>query len=211
MRDAGNTRDLFRRLQEGRGSLQARGDRGGDRSGDLEHGHRRRNPSSRPQDAHFRGNIVQAMLAYTAGELGHARSCRSPTVDRIIAIGSDRMMAAVKGGAPRRAGAVSEDGSRRHRQHQLAYAVHDERSLRAVPAEARRSGDRQGRRSSSRASTRIRSSIASTSRTWPRGCGRTRCRKNWRACGSITCFMGRIFPMFNFTISSRSTCATDSY
>ena len=29
-------------------------------------------------------------------------------------------------------------------QHQLADAVHDERSLRAVPAEARRSGDRRG-------------------------------------------------------------------
>ncbi len=50
---------------------------------------------SRPQDAHFRGNIVQAMLAYQSGELG---DCVVPlhTVDRIIAIGSDRMMAAVK-------------------------------------------------------------------------------------------------------------------
>jgi NAD(P)H-flavin reductase/NADPH-dependent glutamate synthase beta subunit-like oxidoreductase len=48
----------------------------------------------RPQDAHFRGNIVQAMLAYQRGELGQ---CVVPleTVDRIIAIGSDRMMAAV--------------------------------------------------------------------------------------------------------------------
>jgi NADPH-dependent glutamate synthase beta subunit-like oxidoreductase/NAD(P)H-flavin reductase len=49
----------------------------------------------RPQDAHFRGNIVQAMLAYQRGELG---ACQVPleSVDRIIAIGSDRMMAAVK-------------------------------------------------------------------------------------------------------------------
>jgi NADPH-dependent glutamate synthase beta subunit-like oxidoreductase/NAD(P)H-flavin reductase len=49
----------------------------------------------RPQDAHFRGNIVQAMLAYRRGELG---ACQVPleSVDRIIAIGSDRMMAAVK-------------------------------------------------------------------------------------------------------------------
>jgi NAD(P)H-flavin reductase len=48
----------------------------------------------RPQDAHFRGNIVQAMLAYQRGELGE---CVVPLdrVDRIIAIGSDRMMAAV--------------------------------------------------------------------------------------------------------------------
>jgi len=50
---------------------------------------------TRPQDAHFRGNIVQAMLAYQNGELG-TPLVPLPTVDRIIAIGSDRMMAAVK-------------------------------------------------------------------------------------------------------------------
>jgi NADPH-dependent glutamate synthase beta subunit-like oxidoreductase/NAD(P)H-flavin reductase len=50
---------------------------------------------SRTQDAHFRGNIVQAMVAYAKGELGTALVPLS-TVDRIIAIGSDRMMAAVK-------------------------------------------------------------------------------------------------------------------
>jgi hypothetical protein len=49
----------------------------------------------RPQDSHFRGNIVQAMLAYQAGELGE-RVVPLEKVDRIIAIGSDRMMAAVK-------------------------------------------------------------------------------------------------------------------
>jgi NAD(P)H-flavin reductase len=49
----------------------------------------------RPQDAHFRGNIVQAMLAYQNGELGE-RLVPLDSVDRIIAIGSDRMMAAVK-------------------------------------------------------------------------------------------------------------------
>jgi hypothetical protein len=49
----------------------------------------------RPQDAHFRGNIVQAMLAYQAGTLG-TPLVPLPSVDRIIAIGSDRMMAAVK-------------------------------------------------------------------------------------------------------------------
>ena len=49
----------------------------------------------RPQDSHFRGNIVQAMLAYNKGELGN-QIVPLPTVDRIIAIGSDRMMAAVK-------------------------------------------------------------------------------------------------------------------
>jgi len=49
----------------------------------------------RPQDAHFRGNIVQAMLAYEAGQLGD-RLIDLGEVDRIIAIGSDKMMEAVK-------------------------------------------------------------------------------------------------------------------
>jgi NADPH-dependent glutamate synthase beta subunit-like oxidoreductase/NAD(P)H-flavin reductase len=52
-------------------------------------------PVRRPQDAHFRGNIVQAMVAYGKGELG-ASQIKMSTVARIIAIGSDRMMAAVK-------------------------------------------------------------------------------------------------------------------
>jgi NAD(P)H-flavin reductase/NADPH-dependent glutamate synthase beta subunit-like oxidoreductase len=49
----------------------------------------------RPQDTHFRGNIVQAMVAYARGELGDTK-VPLPGVSRIIAIGSDRMMAAVK-------------------------------------------------------------------------------------------------------------------
>jgi NAD(P)H-flavin reductase len=49
----------------------------------------------RPQDAHHRGTIIQAMLAYQAGTLGR-QIVPLDTVDRIIAIGSDRMMAAVK-------------------------------------------------------------------------------------------------------------------
>jgi NAD(P)H-flavin reductase len=49
----------------------------------------------RPQDAHFRGNIVEAMLAYQSGEFG-APLVPLSSVDRLIAIGSDRMMAAVK-------------------------------------------------------------------------------------------------------------------
>ncbi len=52
-------------------------------------------PPRRPQDAHFRGNIVQAMVSYGRGEIGGGRVQLS-AVDRIIAIGSDRMMAAVK-------------------------------------------------------------------------------------------------------------------
>jgi len=49
----------------------------------------------RPQDAHFRGNIVQAMVAYGEGTLG-TQLVPLQDVTRIIAIGSDRMMAAVK-------------------------------------------------------------------------------------------------------------------
>ncbi|RIL12274.1 pyridine nucleotide-disulfide oxidoreductase [bacterium] len=49
----------------------------------------------RPQDRSFVGNIVQAMLAYARGELGGAPLVPLDAVDRIIAIGSDRMMAAV--------------------------------------------------------------------------------------------------------------------
>jgi NAD(P)H-flavin reductase len=48
----------------------------------------------RPQDRAFVGNIVQAMQAYACGALGRQEIPFSST-DRIIAIGSDRMMAAV--------------------------------------------------------------------------------------------------------------------
>ena len=49
---------------------------------------------TRAGDMSFVGNIVQAMRAYAMGELG-APSIDMAQVDRIIAIGSDRMMAAV--------------------------------------------------------------------------------------------------------------------
>ena len=49
----------------------------------------------RPMDRHFRGNIVQAMRAYGERTLGGELFALSE-VSRIIAIGSDRMMAAVK-------------------------------------------------------------------------------------------------------------------
>jgi NAD(P)H-flavin reductase len=50
---------------------------------------------ARPQDAHFRGNIVQSMVAYGEGALGEM-IVPLQDVSRLIAIGSDRMMAAVK-------------------------------------------------------------------------------------------------------------------
>ncbi len=49
----------------------------------------------RPQDRHFRGNIVESMVAYATGGFGETVFPLSE-VNRILAIGSDRMMAAVK-------------------------------------------------------------------------------------------------------------------
>jgi len=49
----------------------------------------------RPQDKSFKGNIVQAMEAYVEGTLG-TPLVNPGEVDRIIAIGSDRMMMAVR-------------------------------------------------------------------------------------------------------------------
>jgi NADPH-dependent glutamate synthase beta subunit-like oxidoreductase/NAD(P)H-flavin reductase len=49
---------------------------------------------SRPQDKAFVGNIVEAMLAYTAGKLGD-QPIALQSADRLIVIGSDGMMNAV--------------------------------------------------------------------------------------------------------------------
>ncbi len=51
-------------------------------------------PLGRAQDLSFVGNIVEAMLAYAQGRLGEA-SISFHDCDRLLAIGSDRMMAAV--------------------------------------------------------------------------------------------------------------------
>ena len=50
----------------------------------------------RPQDRHFRGNVVQAMHAYGMGKLGGPPAIPLREVHRIIAIGSDGMMNAVR-------------------------------------------------------------------------------------------------------------------
>jgi hypothetical protein len=52
-------------------------------------------PVRRPQDRTFVGNIVQAIDAYATGKLGPI-DIPIREVDRIITIGSDRMMSAVK-------------------------------------------------------------------------------------------------------------------
>ncbi|HTR03857.1 MAG TPA: FAD-dependent oxidoreductase [Thermoanaerobaculia bacterium] len=51
-------------------------------------------PARRPTDRSFVGNIVEAMAAYAAGKLGDVTIPLS-AVERVIVIGSDRMMAAV--------------------------------------------------------------------------------------------------------------------
>ena len=97
---------------------------------------------TRPQDRAFVGNIVQAMVAYASGALGeqpiHFADC-----DRIIAIGSDRMMAAVGAARHTVLAPYLKPGHKRDRVDQLADAMHDEGDLRAVPAAAPRSGHRQ--------------------------------------------------------------------
>ncbi len=50
---------------------------------------------ARPQDRTYSGNIVEAMQAYGSGELGE-QPVPLAEAQRIIAIGSDRMMGAVK-------------------------------------------------------------------------------------------------------------------
>ncbi len=52
--------------------------------------------TNRPQDLAFQGNIVQAMNAYAKGEFHEPPMFSFSSIDRILAIGSDRMMAAVK-------------------------------------------------------------------------------------------------------------------
>jgi NADPH-dependent glutamate synthase beta subunit-like oxidoreductase/NAD(P)H-flavin reductase len=51
---------------------------------------------ARPLDRHFRGNVVQAMHAYGSGALGGPPAIVLNSVSRIIAIGSDGMMNAVR-------------------------------------------------------------------------------------------------------------------
>ncbi|MBL0318660.1 MAG: FAD-dependent oxidoreductase [Alphaproteobacteria bacterium] len=51
-------------------------------------------PVERSQDASIHGNIIEAIVAYAKGDLG-LQDIDTHAVDRIIAIGSDRMMAAV--------------------------------------------------------------------------------------------------------------------
>ena len=98
--------------------------------------------AERPQDKAFVGNIVAALDAYGSGALGE-QPISLGDVDRVIAIGSDGMMAAVAPRAAGHPGAASQARPQGDRLHQLADAMHDEGNLRAVPAGASRSRDRR--------------------------------------------------------------------
>ncbi len=132
---------------------------------------------TRPQDRAFVGNIVQAMAAYASGALGE-QAIPFAACDRLIAIGSDRMMAAVGAARHTVLAPYLKPDHRAIALDQLADAVHDEGDLRAVPAAAPRPGDAATSATCSRASTRTSRSIASTSRDSRRGSRRTRCRRS---------------------------------
>ncbi len=114
------------------------------------------------------------------------RRSRPAAADRIIAIGSDKMMAAVGAARHTVLEAVPQALASRHRVDQFADAMHDEGNLRAMPATAARSRHRQAELSSFPASTRISPSTASTSPGSMRVCRRTRCRKSSPRNGSST-------------------------
>jgi len=95
MREHGNRGDLFRRLQEGRGSVQARGHRGGHPSGDLEHRPRR-------GDSRRGGRRTRISAATSSRRCSRTRTassasgwCRSTPWIGSSRSDSDRMMAAV--------------------------------------------------------------------------------------------------------------------
>jgi NAD(P)H-flavin reductase len=68
-------------------------------------------PATRPQDKSFVGNIVEAIDAYGSGRLGET-AISLADVDRIIAIGSDLMMAAVAHARSNRLSAYLKPGHR---------------------------------------------------------------------------------------------------
>ena len=125
------------------------------------------------------------MLAYQSGELG-TPLVPLDTVDRIIAIGSDRMMAAVKAARhgvlapflkPNHIGIASINSPMQCMMKEVCAQCLQKHVDPVTGKET----------IIFRASTRIRSSIGWISRTLPLGSGKTRCRKNSRTSGSITC------------------------
>ena len=87
--------------------------------------------ANRAEDRNFVGNIVEAMLAYSENRLGE-QLIQLHEVDRIICIGSDRMMAAVTQARHGILKPYLKPGASRDWLHQFTDAMHDERNLCAV-------------------------------------------------------------------------------
>ena len=100
-------------------------------------------PVDRPQDKTIVANIVEAMRQYAAGELGE-QPIPFSAADRIIAIGSDGMMNAVRLARHSVLKPYLKTDHRALGVDQLAHAMHDEGDLRPVPAAPQGSGDGQG-------------------------------------------------------------------
>ncbi len=88
---------------------------------------------SRPQDKALVANIVEAMRRYASGELGD-QPIPYNAADRIVAIGSDGMMNAVRLARHNALKPYLEGRSSRAGLDQLPHAMHDEGDLRPVSA-----------------------------------------------------------------------------
>ena len=132
---------LFRRLRSGKTCSSVRKSR---RRPTRSSGAPISAPPSSPSGRRTRTSAATSSrrCSLTTGQLGdRGRSAGDRRPDHRHRLGPD------DGRGARRRGTVSCGPHlaepRRHRQHQLADAVHDERSLRAVPAAARRSRNRE--------------------------------------------------------------------
>ena len=143
-------------------------------------------PTTRPQDKSFVGNIVEAMLAYATGELGEASIALSD-VDRIIAIGSDGMMAAVKAA---RYGVLQPHLKTPHTAIGSINSSMQCMMKACAPNACAGTWIRKPARraSSTPAITRTSCSTRWISRTCISACVRTPCRKSCQTCGSTICW-----------------------
>ena len=132
----------YKKLQR---PLQGRGDRGGGRRRRLVPATRRRaSPPTGRRTRPSSATSSRRCASYASGELGRRSRSRSSDADRIIAIGSDGMMNAVRLARHGVLKPLPQARPSRARLDQLAHAMHDEGDLRPVPAAPQGPGDRQG-------------------------------------------------------------------
>ena len=113
-------RGLFRRIQKRRGSFQTRRDRERDRPGHLGDGFRRRDPAARVRRMRISAAISSRRWSPTPKENSANTKVDLKDVDRIIAIGSDRMMNGVREARHTTLKPILKAGPRRDRLDQLA-------------------------------------------------------------------------------------------